>query len=131
MTTAENTSVANSGGSSAASLTFALTITNANLLIVGAMAGTVGGVTVTGVTYNGAALTKITSATYGGTVYTSLWYLKNPATGAHNVVVTYSSASYVVAGATGVVGADLINTFGTSNGANGATATYAVTVSSQ
>lgn len=52
--------------------------------------------TTTGVTYNGTAMTLVDSQGHtGGNV--SMWYLLNPAVGAHNVVVT-ASGTTVVAG---------------------------------
>jgi hypothetical protein len=50
----------------------------------------------TGLTYNGVALTKIgpTIDIFKG--YTSLWYLLNPATGTHNIVVTKSGGTQIL-----------------------------------
>ena len=49
--------------------------------------------TVTGVTYNGVAMTRIAQADYSGQLHDSLWYLLNPDTGANNVVVSLSETS--------------------------------------
>jgi hypothetical protein len=58
-------------------------------------------VTVSGATYNGVAMTKavgITAALEGSNQIHELWYLKNPATGANNVVFTLSgSVSFLAA----------------------------------
>lgn len=47
---------------------------------------------VTGITYNGVALTKVNSAVQG-TVQAELWYLKAPATGAHTIAVTFGGTN--------------------------------------
>lgn len=65
--------------------------------------------TVSGVTYNGVAMTVVNQKVFGGNnIY--LWYLVNPASGANNVVVTTTSSlfcasccvSYTGASQTGV-----------------------------
>src|SRR3989344_5537130 len=48
--------------------------------------------TVSGITYNGAAFTKVDDGTHGA-VRVEQWYLLNPDTGANNVVVSFSAAS--------------------------------------
>lgn len=56
--------------------------------------------TVTGITYNGVALTKAideSDSTFG-TIYSSLWYLKAPSTGTHNLVVSYSGTPSIDSG---------------------------------
>jgi hypothetical protein len=50
-----------------------------------------GGGTLTGVTYNGVAMTLINSGVAIDTY--SLWYLFNPASGAHNIVATMTGGS--------------------------------------
>lgn len=53
-----------------------------------------GGDIVTGVTYNGVALTKQNAITINGaTQFISAWELVNPATGANNIVVNTSAAT--------------------------------------
>jgi hypothetical protein len=64
------------------------------------------------VTYNGVSMTLIDSmkAVQGGNRYNYVWGLANPATGAHNVVVTFTSAHYILTGAieySGVQGVDV------------------------
>ncbi len=88
-----------SGVTDQASLTYAHTCTGSNLILF-VSSYSVGDV-VSGITYNGVAMTKIGSSvqTTGTTNYSCMFYLVNPATGAHNVVVstalgsTYSSAA--------------------------------------
>ena len=79
------------------SLTFAHTCTGANLvLIVGIKEISAAAESVTGVTYNGVAMTKINARRIGDNArWMSLWYLINPATGANNVVVSLNPTSWV------------------------------------
>lgn len=77
------------------SVTYAFTNT-AGTFIQMCCSGSLGGVgdTITSITYNGVeadTLTKFRSAT-NGLAYQTIGTLKNPATGANNVVVTFSTA---------------------------------------
>jgi hypothetical protein len=88
------------------SKTFAHTCTGANLVLLVCVA-TESGDTVTGVTYNGVAMTQLVkkerSPGDGQWVY---WYrLVAPATGANNVVVSFSGATNTVGGAVSYTGA--------------------------
>lgn len=68
---------------------------------------------VSGITYNGVAMTKISDQTTGSYQYNSYYYLDNPPTGsAYNIVATYSSSntyrtglSVGLSGATAGIGA--------------------------
>jgi len=85
---------------SATSLTYSLTTTTASnrLIVVGVL--TVGTTDrVTGVTYGGAALTRIDTVvpTSGNRIY--LYYLLAPATGANDVVVSLSSSAQIISAA--------------------------------
>lgn len=87
---------------SATSLSFPHTCTGSGLvLLVGVLGDLIGGADdVTGVTYNGAALTLVDKYTaVGADRYTYLFLLAGPATGAHNVVVSASSSHDLFAGA--------------------------------
>lgn len=69
------------------------TCTGTNLiLLVGIMEGhnTLG---VTGITYNGVALTKISNFSQGSSDTVSLWYLINPTTGTNTIAVTGTNTS--------------------------------------
>ena len=80
------------------------------LLVVGTNAGdtTAGDRPVTGITYNGAALTKIRSDTIG-LITSELWYLLNPDTGAHNIIVSYTGLNTdAQAGGISLTGVDQI-----------------------
>lgn len=84
------------GTSASTPLTFAHTVAGSNrLLFVSCTVNT--GRTVSGITYNGVAMTSINSKTDGGGLVTYLWYLIAPATGSNNVIVTAAG------GATSVV----------------------------
>lgn len=83
------------------------------VLIVGAM--TQGG-SVTGVTYNGVSMTLLTSQnTTGGMEFSSIYYLVNPPSGAHNIVVSATGASYTFAAAADYTGVDQTTPLPTSN----------------
>jgi len=92
-TSASGTSVI--GGNS---LTYSHTCTGGKLILF--VAATVrGGDHLTGITYNGVSLTKVDSSLNAQTDgnYTYLYYLLNPATGAHNVVVSTNNAGDSIA----------------------------------
>lgn len=52
----------------------------------------------TTVTFNGASLTRKFRSTPGGVIFTTdLWYLVNPSSGTHSIVVTFSTAEPCIA----------------------------------
>lgn len=76
------------------SITYSHTCTGTNrTLIVSAEANT-GSDVVTGITYNGVAMTLVGKVS-SGTMWSYLYILVNPASGANNVVVSISSSNYV------------------------------------
>lgn len=84
---------ANNGGYGAAgSATWAHTCTGTDLILfVGCATVDAGGDTVTGITYNGVAMTRVPTngiANDGGDRRDYMYYLINPATGSNNVVIT-------------------------------------------
>jgi hypothetical protein len=93
------------------SKTYSHTCTGTELILVVMVWTSFGAKTVTGITYNGVALTEIGTdvddAT--GNRHLAVWYLVGPATGAHNIVITLNttgnvsaiSASYTGASQTG------------------------------
>lgn len=100
---------ANNGtaGSGITNVTYSQTCTGTNLILfVGVRSDTLP----TSVTYNGVSLTNINGANAYGVNTVSLWYLVNPAIGAHTVSVTITSSgtiqsvccSYTGASQTGV-----------------------------
>lgn len=62
------------------------------VLYVGVFDGSGGSSLISGITFNGVALTKIGGAQVSGDLWATLWYLINPASGSHDIVVTASSA---------------------------------------
>ncbi len=116
--------VSSGGGSGATSETFSHTCSGTNrLLFVGGFNQEASS-TITGVTYDGEALTEIASSSQTNNSV-SLWYLIAPATGANDVVVTRSSStdaligvavSYTGAKQSGVPDSD--NTGGSSSGSS-------------
>lgn len=70
-----------------------------------------GGNLITGITYDSVAFTEIYRMSGSGSNYHSLWYLKNPNTGLHNVVITMSGSSYIGAGVVTYTGVDLDQDF--------------------
>lgn len=106
--------VSSSQASNASSLTFSHTVSGTNrVLLVFPVAecnATPANLPVTGITYNGVALTKIRSDQVnsdGGEIdRTSVWYLIAPDTGAHNVVITYTGqVEGIIGGAISLNGA--------------------------
>jgi hypothetical protein len=85
----------NGGHATGTSLTFSHTCTGANLILFIGIFGDAGGDKVTGVTYNGVAMTlvkKILGGTGGSSRDCYVYLLVGPAVGAHNVVVSASSS---------------------------------------
>jgi hypothetical protein len=136
--------VVTSSNNTVNSLTFAFNNVAGTLLVVNVATGNPndgGTLTVTGVTYNGVALTKAVSKGHdliGGTPghsETSQWWLLAPATGSHNVVVTVtnhlggSNVGTILAGAVSFVGHDPTTPIGVvaSNAEDGAATTTART----
>ncbi len=92
--------------SSGTSNTFAHTCTGSDLVLIVGTIGRVSADTITGVTYNSVAMTKITAFSGGGEGrWITLWYLANPSTGANNVVATWSaSQDFIHCGAVSYTG---------------------------
>lgn len=81
------------------SVTFSHTCSGSDrILFVNAAAAFSSSGTVTGVTYNGVAMTLVDSNLPQANSYTSLWYLVAPSTGANNVVITSSSGAVLTTG---------------------------------
>lgn len=80
-----------------------------------------------GVTYNGVVMTEIRQDHQGGNVHTSLWYLKAPATGAHDIVAThmFSAPAWIAGSAVSLTGVDQTTPLDAHNGATGDSTTIA------
>jgi hypothetical protein len=87
------------------------------------------GYTVSSITYGGVALTQIGPAANasGAHVSTGVWYLKAPAVGTANVVVTLIAKDVFAAGATSFFGVDQTRPFGTCTNATGTANTPSAT----
>lgn len=114
---------------SATTLTFSHTCTGSDLvlLVVGACISTE---TITGVTYNGSALTQIgstQSVAFGGKTL-SLWAKVGPSTGAHDVVLTASSSTSIFGASVSYTGVAQTSTFGTAAQGENSSALSSVTV---
>ena len=91
------------GNSATGTLTFAHTCTGTNrFIVVGFVGNTVDDVT--GVTYNGVAMSLIAKVLSDSTRYVYLYGLVAPATGSNNVVITTSSADTIIGGALSYTG---------------------------
>ncbi len=93
---------------------------NNRLLIVSVDAGQ----SVSGVTYNGVAMTQLGVVNYNSNnEHLSLWYLIAPATGTHSVVVTLSASSFSIGCSWSCYNAAQSSTFGTLASNSGTTGT--------
>lgn len=117
-------------GSGVTSLTWSHTCTGSNLGLIVGVSFYPGNVeSVTGVTYNGVAMTTIGSV-LSVDQRAHQWRLINPATGAHNVVVTFSDAVDAVAGAVSATGVHQTTMIGTQATASGTAVEPTVDVTS-
>ncbi|MGH8634737.1 MAG: hypothetical protein ACRET7_11480, partial [Burkholderiales bacterium] len=99
------------------------------LLVVGVAVRNSGGQNVSGVTYNGVALTSIGAGVTNGTIVRArLYYLVAPPTGTYNIVVTLTGGTFMAAGAASFVGVHQTTPIEASNGATGTSLTPSVTV---
>lgn len=91
-----------------------------------------GGQTVTGVTYAGVALTQIDRQDDGATDWAEIWVLSNPASGANNIVASFSGSIAAVGGGKSYTGAHqtTASLTGTPAKASGSSTTPTVTVTS-
>lgn len=116
--------------SNSTSLTYSFTNTAGTLLVVGVAQSDR---TISGVTYNGVAMTQSLSVlSTNGKARSSIYYLLNPATGAHNVVVSLGGGASIVSGAISFTGnhASLpIKTTGQSTGTSGSATTSIASIS--
>lgn len=103
---------------------------NNRLLVVGISLLNALGQTVTGITYNGVALTAVpggqVSNGTGGRA--ELWFLIAPVVGSNNIVATFSASVAAVGGAESWVGSDQTAPLGTAVTASGNTSDATVTV---
>lgn len=84
------------GGGSGSGATWSHTVTGTNTFLWVSTIGGIGTDNVTAVSYNGVSMTKVGSALTSGDRYSTGWYLINPATGTHNIVITGGAQSWGV-----------------------------------
>ena len=117
-------------GTSVTSLTFSHTNTGSNLALVVGVAVNSATDVLTGVTYNGVAMTRINATQYSTTAWEYLYAMVAPTTGANNVVVSLSVANPVWAHAvsyTGVSQTGLPDAQTTNNATTGTSITTSIT----
>jgi hypothetical protein len=85
------------GNASATSLTYSHTVTGSDVILFVGVTGDYTSDGVTGVTYNGVAMTLLDKNNGLSNLarWTYLWVLMAPATGAHNVVVSASGSQFI------------------------------------
>ena len=114
-----------SGWTSGSPVTWSHTCSGSNRLLVVCFAvGDSGSDIVSGVTYNGVAMTRVRFATYAtGTRANYMYYLVAPATGANNITVTHSGSSFCHGNAVSYTGASQTGQPDSSNNGSANTAT--------
>jgi len=107
--------------SDVSSLTFSHTVgSGSNRILVVGIYNKSGGDLVTSVTFNGTALTRLGTASGGSLNQGYLYYLLNPDTGTHNIVVTLSGETTALhAAAASFFGVDSLDNLDTDSGTNG------------
>lgn len=117
------------------SVTYSHTVgTGSNTILivgVGMRDTTAGDMVITGITYNSVALTKIRAdaVTVDTSFRSELWYLKAPATGANNIVVSFTG-TVAVAGVVGAsfFGVDQTSPIDANNGNTGLTTSISASI---
>ena len=99
----------NSGAQTGSSYSFSHTTTGTGRLLFVGVAQTDANVNVDSVTYNGVAMTKITTATQLLLTEATIFYLVAPTSGTNTVAVTLSGAADSVAGAVSLTGVTQLN----------------------
>ena len=109
--------------------TWSHTCTGSNRLLTVGIAAKVSGDTVSGITYNGVALTNIRTDTHSSTPFhTELWELINPASGSHDITVTWGTApDQSIGSAISLTGVIQTSHNDANNGAGGGVTTDATT----
>jgi len=120
-----------SSGSAVSTLAWPHVCTGAELLLVVGANTFPATSTVTGITYNGVALTKIDAQNASLWCRSELWYLVAPASGSHDIVVTLiSQANYIVGEGSSWTGANRSAPLGAVVKASGTTTPATVDASS-
>jgi hypothetical protein len=117
------TSATGDSVTSQSSISYAITVNSGEVLVATVSADSAS--SPTSVTYNGAAMTKL--ATSAG-LDTTIWCLGSPATGSHNIAVTFSSNHFFVSTAMTFSGADTSCVADGTNSGTGSTNNAQVSV---
>ena len=112
-----STSSATSGASQVPTLTWSHTSSGINRLLIVQVEAEAASV-VTGVTYNGVALTQEVSTT-NGVLRSEQWSLVAPPVGTYNIVVSVAPDSYLTCGAESYVSTDQVTPIGVTQSATG------------
>lgn len=115
--TVSSTSSATSGGTQVPTLTWSHVSSGIDRLLV-VQVETEAAATVSGVTFNGDALTLGVTTT-NGTLKNQQWYRVAPDVGSYNIVITVSPNAYITAGAQTFNGVNQSTPIGATNGATG------------
>lgn len=112
--------------------TFSHTVTGSETVLLVGIALYDSNDVVSGVTYNGVAMTAVPSSTVSNGQYTTtLYYLVAPASGANNVSVSVTGTVFEIGiGSISLTGADQATPLGTANTATGNSTTPSVNVTS-
>ena len=110
---------------SSTSLTYPVTTTGTNLVLVAQVMQNSGSDSVTGVTYNGVSMTRLYGAIPSGLMWTYVYVLYAPTTGTHDIVVSANTNSFIGSVAMSYSGAAQSGNFLgiTNNGSTGITST--------
>ena len=120
----------NSGAQgTASSYSWSHTCTGSDLVLVVGVSIRHNTVTVTGITYNGIALTQIRTDGRTSLTYSEIWFLKAPATGSNTIAVTLSGGpTRSISGAVSLTGVDQTTPNDADNGATGSSTTPSASV---
>lgn len=119
--------VSNSSTASGSSLTWSHTVGVASNMILVVAVAVGGSGTCSGVTYSGAAMTQLTSKNQG-TETTYIFYKTTPATGANNIVATFSGSVSGIGLGVSYSNAYLTTPFGTAASSSGTSGNSSNTV---
>lgn len=120
------TSSETSGSVQVPDLTWSHTVSGVNRFLV-VQVSMEAGKTVTGITYNGIAM-SLSIAIEGATTRSETWYLVAPSLGTHDIVVTFSADSYCCAGAESWANVDQTTPIGDTSSATGTSLAPSVVV---
>lgn len=125
--TVDATSTGNQAAASPLNISHTVITSQSNLLLIVGVGIDATSASVTGVTYNSVAMTKIKQATNGSRDAT-LWGLIKPSTGTNTISISYSTGANIEAYGISFYGADQVTGWGATNSATGNSQTISVDV---